>query len=215
MKLLLNEVFFSIQGEGKNVGKPSIFVRLGGCNLACTWCDSKYTWDTKIADNKMLDESELIKKIKRYPCKNIVITGGEPMLQQKALKSLLTKLKGYTAEIETNGSVACNFLTLIEQINCSPKTKNSGNKPYPLKIEPKNKKTTFKFVVQKKTDLREIDTYIKENGIPKQKVWLMPEGITKKIVSERSLWLIELCKKRGYNFSPRLHIMLYGNERKK
>ncbi len=214
-KLLVNEIFYSIQGEGPSVGKPAVFLRLGGCNLKCSWCDSKYTWDPKISDNKAMKLDQVIKKIRSFPCKHLVITGGEPLLQQDKIKELLKKLKGYTAEIETNGSIPLKISTFIEQINCSPKLSNSGNAPYPLKIKPDNKKAIYKFVVEDKKDLSEINTYIKINKIPKNKVFLMPEGTTRAKILEGSKWLIEICKKEGYNFSPRLHIMLYGNQRKK
>lgn len=215
MKLLINEIFFSIQGEGPNMGKPAIFVRLGGCNLACSWCDSKYTWDPKQADNKVSDLMTLVKQIKKYPCKHLVITGGEPMLQQDKIKALLEKLPGYTAEIETNGSIESKITDLVEQINCSPKLKNSGNPSYPLSLKPTNKKVLYKFVVQKRADVAEIKAYVKKYKLPKERIWLMPEGTTKSAIEKRSKWLIEVCKKEGYNFTPRLHIMLYGNQRKK
>lgn len=215
MKLLINEIFYSIQGEGRNIGKPSIFVRLGGCNLACTWCDSKYTWEPKVADNEVQALESVIKEIKKHPCKHLVITGGEPFLQQDKIEALMKELKGYTAEIETNGSIENKINRHLTQINCSPKLSNSGNKSYPLKIKPTNSKAIFKFVVQKKEDINEIQTYIKDNKLPKERIYLMPEGTTKAVLQKRSKWLIDLCKQEGYNFSPRLHIMLYGSERGK
>lgn len=213
--MLINEIFHSIQGEGPSIGKPSIFLRLGGCNLKCTWCDSKFTWDPKVADNKVMSETEIIKKIKSLPCKHLVITGGEPLLQQERLKSLLEKLKTYTAEIETNGSISLKIGKLIEQINCSPKLSNSGNKPYKLAVKSTGKKVFYKFVVKDKKDLSEIKACIRQNKIPVNRTYLMPEGITKAEILTRSKWIVEICKKEGYNFSPRLHIMIYGNQRKK
>lgn len=213
MNLVLNEIFHSIQGEGPNTGHPSIFVRLGGCNLRCTWCDTKYTWDPKVADNFNSTVEDVVKEIRKYPCKHLVITGGEPMLQQDKVKMLLQELKGYTAEIETNGSIRCRINSLIEQINCSPKLSNSGNRPYALKILPTNRKVIYKFVVQKRSDLDEIKAYAEAHHIPKEKVYLMPEGVTKKAIQEKSEWLVEICKKEGYHFSTRLHVLLYGGKR--
>ncbi len=214
MKLLGNEVFYSIQGEGKNVGKPSIFVRLGGCNLKCTWCDSKFTWDKDVEDNEVWDEDALIEEIKKYNCQHLVITGGEPFLQQDKIKSFMEKLPGYTAEIETNGSLENEIDEVLDQINCSPKTRNSGNDPYDLKILPDNPKVVYKFVIQKKEDLEEIEEYIEKYNLPKERIYLMPEGVTREAMKERSPWVIEICKEKGYNFSPRLHVMLYGDRRK-
>ena len=211
--MLINEIFHSIQGEGKNAGKPAVFLRLGGCNLACKWCDTKYTWYPKQSDNQTWTIDEVIRKIKKYPVKHLVITGGEPLLQQDKLEELLKKLEGYTVELETNGSMPCKIFGLIEQINCSPKLKNSGNFPYPLRVKPASKKILYKFVIQKGEDLKEINAFIRKYKIPKKKVYLMPEGTNKTTLQKQSKWLIEICNKQGYNFSPRLHIMLYGNKR--
>lgn len=215
MNILVNEIFHSIQGEGPNAGKPAVFLRLTGCNLRCKWCDTKFTWNNQISSTKFQTKSNLqftiykiLKQIKKYPCKHLVITGGEPTLQQDELIPLLEKLKGYYIEIETNGSIPLKINKYLEQINCSPKLSNSGNPYYPLKIKPKNKKVIYKFVAQSKGDIKEIRQYILDNGIPGHKVYLMPEGVNKKVVQERSKWLIEICKKEGYNFSPRLHILL-------
>jgi len=213
MKILLNEIFYSIQGEGPNIGRPSVFLRLGGCNLACTWCDSKFTWDPKVADNRVSTVAEVVKLIRKFTCKHVVITGGEPMLQQDKIQAIVEKLPNYTFEIETNGSVECKISDFLEQINCSPKLKNSGNAPYSLKISPTNPKAFFKFVVQKKEDLKEIKAYVRQNRIDSSKVYLMPEGVNKKVIQDRSTWIVELCKKEGFNFTPRLHILLYDDKR--
>ncbi len=203
MSLLVNEIFYSIQGEGPNIGKPAVFLRLGGCNLRCKWCDSKYTWN----DQTPMTNDRILQKIKSYPCKHLVITGGEPLLQQDGLVELLKKLKGYFIEIETNGSIPLKIGQYVEHINCSPKLKNSKNAPYPLRIKPKNRKVIYKFVAQNKADIKEIRQYIVDNNIPGHKVYLMPEGVNKKIVQERSKWIIEICKKEGYNFSLRMQIL--------
>ena len=242
VQLMVNEIFYSIQGEGPNAGKPAVFLRLAGCNLKCTWCDTKYTWVTHpvipvktgiqskagILDSRFRgnDIQDVIKQIRQFNCKHLVITGGEPLLQQDGLIPLLEKLKGYYIEIETNGSIPLKIAKYVEQINCSPKLSNSGNKPYTLKIKPTDKKVIYKFVVTGKGslrygrdekecsgDLKEIKQFIKKYKIPKNRVWLMPEGVDREKIIERSKWLVEVCKKEGYNFSPRLHIMLYGNKR--
>ncbi len=204
MELLISEIFYSIQGEGPNVGKPAVFLRLAGCNLRCKWCDTKHA--LRASAKCEVPSAKILKEIKKYKCKHLVITGGEPTLQQDALIPLLERLKGYYIEIETNGSLKLRINKYLEQINCSPKLKNSGNKPYPLKIKPTNKKVAYKFVVAKKSDMKEVENYIKSSKIPTNKVWLMPEGVNKTVVQERSKWIIEICRKNGYNFSPRLQI---------
>src|SRR3990167_4483643 len=100
----VSEIFYTLQGEGTNIGKPAIFLRLAGCHLRCVWCDSKFTWNMK--SGKKMSTEEVIKKLKKYPCKHLVITGGEPLIQQNALKELLQKLdKKYFVEMETSGSL--------------------------------------------------------------------------------------------------------------
>ena len=211
MSLEVCEIFYSIQGEGPKIGKPVVFLRLGGCNLKCKWCDTKYAWN--YVDNESMTNKKIIQEIKKYPCKNVVITGGEPLLQQEDLKSLLDELKGYAFELETNGSIPLKINNKFEQINCSPKLMSSGNVAYPLKVLPTNKKAAFKFIISKKSDIEEVKTFCRKYKIPKEKIWLMPEGTKKETIIKKSIWLIEICKKEGYNFSPRLHIMLWGNKK--
>jgi 7-carboxy-7-deazaguanine synthase len=222
--LLVNEIFYSIQGEGPDAGKPAVFLRLFGCNLCCMWCDTKQAWNDQIPishsalsswprgkfqikSNFQIPISKILQQIKSYPSKHLVITGGEPLLQQNGLIPLVKALKSWHIEVETNGSIPIKIGRYVEQINCSPKLKNSKNAPYPLKIRPKNRKVIYKFVVRNKSDLNEIRQFILDNEIPRHKVYLMPEGVNKKIVQERSKWIIEECKKEGYNFSPRLQIL--------
>ncbi|MBN2096661.1 7-carboxy-7-deazaguanine synthase QueE [Candidatus Peregrinibacteria bacterium] len=202
--MIISEIFHSIQGEGPNAGKPAVFLRLSGCNLRCKWCDTKYAWK----QGGEMETNDIIRAIRKYPCRHLVITGGEPLLQQNGLKELLKKLKNYTVELETNGSVACRITGFIEQINCSPKLKNSGNPPYSLRVKPANKKVLYKFIVQEGEDLKEINAFIRKYKIPKTSVYLMPEGTSRATILKRSGWLVESCKKEGYNFSSRLHIIM-------
>ncbi len=105
------EIFCSVQGEGVNIGKPAVFLRLGLCNLACTWCDTKYTWDWEEYDPKEqiieMPLEEVEREILGYNCKYLVVTGGEPMIQQSRLMPLLENLKNkeFFIEIETNGTI--------------------------------------------------------------------------------------------------------------
>ena len=117
------------------MGVPSVFLRLATCNLSCRWCDTKYTWDwqnfdyeTEVVD---LEESEVQAKIQAFDCSHLVITGGEPMLQQAGLAPLVKSLseEGYTFEVETNGTIvpALEMLRYIGHWNVSPKLRTSGN----------------------------------------------------------------------------------------
>ncbi|MEM1582972.1 MAG: 7-carboxy-7-deazaguanine synthase QueE, partial [Candidatus Bathyarchaeia archaeon] len=85
----ISEIFFSIEGEGIEIGRPEVFVRLSGCNLRCSWCDTKYA----LKNGKEMSIEEIIQEIGKYPCKNISITGGEPLLQRKELLELVKRLK--------------------------------------------------------------------------------------------------------------------------
>lgn len=209
----ISEIFYSIQGEGPNIGKPSIFLRLQGCHLRCVWCDSKFTWDFK--SGKKMTTEEVIKELKKYPGKNLVITGGEPLIQQSALKELLEKIgKNYYVEMETSGSLKSTLDKYINQYNCSPKTGNSKNKKIHLEKFPAEK-TIYKFIIDKKEDLEEIEELIKKYRLPKDKILLMPQGIKKSELQKKSKWLIEICKEKNYRFSPRLHINIYSNQRGK
>ena len=102
MSLKINEIFYSIQGESLYAGRPCIFIRLSGCNLRCTYCDTRYAWDEGV----MMDLREVTKSIQRFDCRLVEITGGEPLIQE-ATPSLAAELihAGYTVLMETNGSI--------------------------------------------------------------------------------------------------------------
>lgn len=206
----VSEIFFGIQGEGINLGLPAIFLRLSGCNLRCSFCDTTYSQDP--LSGKKMAIPQIIKHIKKYPSKHLVITGGEPLLQQEELLKLLPKLKNYFIEVETNGTISPLINKYVNQYNCSPKLKNSGQTSI-LKKFPKTK-TYYKFVVDKKSDIKEIKAFIKKHKIDKENVILMPQGTKKSEIEKRSKWLIEICKKENFRFTTRLHIILFNGKRK-
>lgn len=235
------EIFFSIQGEGKSIGVPSIFVRTSRCNLHCIWCDTDYTWNWKgtrfphvndakpgyrkfdkkewIAD---CDIAEVAKEIAAFPCQNVILTGGEPMLQQAGLVELMTELRmispNYRFETETNGTMLPSpaFDAAIDQYNVSPKLENSGNvrrlreKPAVYRFFAASSKACFKFVIAEKKDLDEVLSLVEVYGIASEKIWLMPEGTSAKALAARRRWLVEICKQHGFRFSDRLHVQIWG-----
>ena len=237
--LLVNEIYGCVkQGEGKSSGKDVMFVRLSGCNLACIWCDTPYTWnwvgtkfkhpdkyDKKKETHKMT-EDEVKKQLyeKAGQVRGLVISGGEPMLQQKQLIPFLQNLVFWWIEVETNGTIepTDQFIRLINQFNCSPKLSNAGT-DNPLKLRFKKKalkkiascgdKATFKFVIQSNQDLTEMLAIMSEVEINPKYVWLMPEGKTREEQLERQDQVKELSQMYGFNFSPRLHILEFGNKR--
>ena len=114
----ISEIFESIQGEGNNAGKPAVFLRTAECNLKCVWCDTKYTWDWKTYDySKEVNEmsiKEVRQSLEQFRIRHLVITGGEPLMQQDDLSELLTFLKPkFYVEVETNGTILPNNSLLI------------------------------------------------------------------------------------------------------
>ncbi len=239
--LKVSEVFDSVQGEGSYTGTPCVFLRLATCNLKCAWCDTKYTWDWEQYDiNKEIKKYsvyEIAKKITLSEKTHVVITGGEPLLQQENLVLLLRILKGkrekegnsktYFIEIETNGTVipTKEIIDLVDQWNVSPKTSNSLNNQKGINLEKLYEKSlsfykdlqnaSFKFVIDKSDDLVDIDQILKKYDLPKKQVILMPQGSTKESIIEKSRWITDYAKKNNFAFSTRLHVLLWENQRGK
>lgn len=233
----INEIYEAFQGEGKTLGMPAVFLRMALCNLACIWCDTAYTWNwlgsnfkhpEKYNKNEeILDLSviEIANRLAEYRTKRLIITGGEPMLQQKELIELLKILKNnaWKIEIETNGTIVPTsiLLDLVDQINCSPKFSNSGSdNPLHKRIVPKAlrkltecDKTNFKLVICELEDIENVPWLIKSYGIDPSRIYLMPEGKTRITQELRQEDIRALCRKYGFNFTPRLHILLFDNRR--
>ena len=96
----VNEIFLSIQGEGMSTGYPTVFVRFTGCNLRCSYCDTKYSYN----DGIHMEPEDIYSQIKKHKYKRVCITGGEPLLQRE-IHWFLSLLKGFEVNIETNGSI--------------------------------------------------------------------------------------------------------------
>lgn len=111
----VNEIFYSLQGEGLHTGTPAVFLRMSGCNLKCPFCDTKHESFTEMT------EEEIVEKVSAYPSRTIVITGGEPMLQLNASLTRLLHKAGFTIHIETNGSRLIPEGAEIDWVTCSPK----------------------------------------------------------------------------------------------
>ena len=221
------EIFHSIQGEGVSAGRPSVFLRLATCNLTCSWCDTKYTWDWQRYDRReqivSLEASDVRRRLDAMSCRHLVITGGEPMLQQTELGPLAGSLNagGWSIEVETNGTIAPNaeMAAAVSQWNVSPKTSNSGNvadrreTAGALRAFVELPEAWFKFVVAEPEDVDEVAALVDRHRLPEGRVLLMPEGTTPEAVRERGEWIAEQCVRRGYRFTTRLHIVLWGDER--
>jgi 7-carboxy-7-deazaguanine synthase len=202
--LSVSEIFESLQGEGPNRGQPVVFLRTAGCNLRCTWCDTPYALELR--QGTRMSSEEVLEKIKSFSAKHIVLTGGEPMIQQQFLKPIFEQLPEHYVEVETNGGFASDIDEHINQYNCSPKLTGSGNKSYELKLLP-NEKTWYKFVIDTDEDLNETLDFIHDYKLPSDRIQLMAQGRTKVEQEEKMDWVEELSKEHGFFFTPRLHIL--------
>ncbi|MFQ5761422.1 MAG: 7-carboxy-7-deazaguanine synthase QueE [Candidatus Bathyarchaeia archaeon] len=223
----LSEIFASIQGEGVNAGVPAAFLRTALCNLRCAWCDSRYTWDfTAYSYKEQVHEVTVegaLERIGRLGRKHLVITGGEPLLQQEELTRLTATLKdeGYFIEVETNGTIIPNprLLKCVDQWNISPKTASSKNRarqrenPSAYRFFARLANAWFKFAILGEEDVREVLTLASKYKLPTRRILLMPEAATRRKLASRSGLVAELCLKYGFRFSPRLHIELWGGKR--
>ena len=226
------EIFASLQGEGPSAGRPSVFVRLSNCNLACGWCDTAYTWRfsgpgafERKANQIVLSEDDTAARILALGGASrigrLVVTGGEPLLQSPALAKLLALLPAMHVEIETNGTVAPPpaLDALVHQYNVSPKLAHSGN-PAHLALIPErlaafaaDPRAFFKFVIATPGDIGEVLALAQTYAIPRERLFLMPEGTASATLRTRSRWLADICVREGLRLSDRLHIHLYGDTR--
>lgn len=258
--LQVSEMFASIQGEGPHSGRPSVFLRLGFCNLSCSWCDTPYTWlytkerlqkvrlnmstaktsfgrtdgllgegdGHKIHDKRLeLTRHSLsevhsqIRSLADPSIRALVITGGEPLLHAKPLLELVPKLisDGFEIEFETNGTISPAGFPSRVHFNVSPKLSNS-HQPESIRLN-HNALAEFmswpsailKFVVDKETDLNEIKQLVSSFKIPHNKVFLMPQGRYPEELKNKGVWVADICRDHGFNYSHRIHIELWGSRR--
>lgn len=226
-KLTVNEIFGpTIQGEGPSAGRRCAFLRLSGCNLTCSWCDTPYTWDWEGLNGIPFDQRaeshemtvwEAHHKLTSLGVDLYVISGGEPMIQQQALGPLIHRLMagGREVEIETNGTIIPKITPT--RFNVSPKLSHSkvrdSKRIKPKALEGYVGKGIFKFVCQTENDLDEIHGIATLIGIPASDTWVMPEGRSPEEL-KRSLALVsDAAISRGWNITNRLHVQLWGNKR--
>lgn len=237
--LAVNEVFGpTFQGEGVNIGMPCYFLRLAGCNLSCKFCDTPYTWDWTGKNGKAYDPKDeshavdiqwVLQKLilldvdgkQKQKIKNLVVSGGEPMLQQKNLSKLIGQLKeiGWWVEIETAGTIAPIAEMNPDLFTVSLKLANSGNEfakchiASAIEAFAQDERSAFKFVVSNLGDFFEIDALVNTYQLPQNKIYIMPEGITIDSVQEHAQAVAFEVIKRGWKLTTRMQILLYGNQR--
>ena len=239
----ISELFYSIQGEGKRSGRPSFFIRTNFCNLRCSFtgghlCDTPYTsWDPD--DDKNIGNMEItniVSEYAKYKSKDVVITGGEPTMQTEELYELCKSLKEFNPNveitIETNGTYEGEYLNYVDLISVSPKLISSTpfNTPFE-KMHSNNRINSdvlkkfnllksenrtdiqWKFVINDEKDVDEIRSLQKDICFKDEDVYLMPEGLTKEDLDKKRMMVVQLCRKNQFNFTDRLHVLIWGNKR--
>ncbi|MCX8082958.1 MAG: 7-carboxy-7-deazaguanine synthase QueE [bacterium] len=191
----VSEIFYSIQGEGILQGLPMIFIRLAGCNLRCSFCDTKYAW----GKGKKQDVRRIIKKIERYPSRWVCITGGEPLLQQLSPLIKILKDRKYCVAIETNGTIWQDIK--IDWFTVSPK--REGLKSFRCGYDERFLKVAneFKYVITHKKDMDFIDKRIKNPVI------LQPVDNNLKLAH----WIVNTLKKsaeKNWYFRMQMHKLM-------
>jgi len=224
--LKVSEIFHSLQGEGVSAGAPCLFVRLAQCNLHCAWCDTKYTWDFEHYryEDEVREQSvaDVAQTVNDATSRRLVLTGGEPLLQQRPLKEFFARLApDITVEVETNGTIMPESpaLSRVNQWNVSPKLSNAGD-PEHFRIKPEVLRTLrdtgrayLKLVVRGDADYAEADALAAQLAWPAQHVLFMPEATDRESLRARSFEVAEAARARSFRFSSRLHLELWGGRR--
>jgi organic radical activating enzyme len=224
--LRVSEIFGpTLQGEGPSAGQLAAFVRLGMCNLDCRWCDTPYTWDRRRYDLdaalRWTSAGNAWQEVAATGAGLLVITGGEPLIQQAALPPLLDAAgrAGWRVEIETNGTIR-PLPTVIRpfvRFNVSVKLAGSGVaegrriRPIAIRALAAAGQVTWKFVVDQAGDIGEIARLQDQFGL--DPVWVMPQGTTAAQVLGRLPQLAEHALAHRWHLTPRLHILLWGDAR--
>ncbi len=212
------ETFLSIQGEGPTAGAPAVFIRLQGCSVGCAWCDTKYSWDPQ--GGRAVDLDAIVAEAAAYACRRAVVTGGEPL--ESSLFLPLTRAlveRGFTLEVETSGTLPPPAgADPAIQWNVSLKLRGSGVEE-PRRIKPPAvraflaRDTWWKFVVVDEGDVAELLYLAERFALPRERILLQPEALRRQDLIARGPWVVEACKRHGFRFSPRLHILLWGARR--
>ena len=208
------EIFESIQGEGRFAGVSAVFLRTAGCNLDCSWCDSTYSLTREDADD--LTVEEIASRVVASKARHLVITGGEPLLHQEALMRLAAAVDDIEIEIETNGTIEPRIEGAFYSV--SPKLASAQpDGPSAIRAEVLKAFLTvdsiFKFVVSTEEDWQQMLDVVEAVGIPARSVYVMPQGTSDEQIRSSAIVLMPQIIAHGFNFSPRLQVWLWGDER--
>jgi 7-carboxy-7-deazaguanine synthase len=222
------ELFYSIQGEGRLTGVPSVFIRTSGCPLRCEWCDTDYTSWAPEGDERAV--ADILAEAAGYPTRYAVVTGGEPLVAA-GIEELCAGLRarGYHITVETAAVVfkpiACDLASLSPKLANSTPWERAGGRFARMHEERRLRPDVIrrflecydcqlKFVIDRPEDLDEVAQLLDQlPPVEPANILLMPQGVTPAELSRRSAWLVEECKRRGFRYCPRVHIDLFGNTR--
>jgi 7-carboxy-7-deazaguanine synthase len=234
--LPVNELFYSLQGEGTLAGVPTVFVRTSGCNLRCWFCDSYHTsWEPTHA---WMGVDEVVAEVESHErAAHVVLTGGEPLLHEASV-ALLDRLgaAGYHTTVETNGTIHRD--AHVDLASISPKLASStptaerdpkGEGEWAERHETRridvdalaalvdDYESQLKFVVTGHEDMAEIEALVERvraataATVPDSAVLLMPEGTTRTELDDTRETVAELAMEYGYRYTPRLHVDLWND----
>ncbi|MBT2474877.1 7-carboxy-7-deazaguanine synthase QueE [Microbacterium sp. ISL-103] len=225
------ETFVSLQGEGPSAGEPALFLRLGNCNLNCTWCDTRHSWDWDAFDRaeevENVDARDLSARVIRELPDTVhllVLTGGEPLLNQNVVVPVLREIKEHRpdlrVEVETNGTIAPtpSLVELVHLFVVSPKLHNSGiaekrRLRVPVLARFSESPSILKFVVAGPADVQEAADVARSVGFPGDRVWVMPETTTAADVGSLIAAVAPAAIRAGFKVSSRLHLLAWGDTR--
>lgn len=224
--LPVSELFGPVyQGEGPYAGRRVSFLRLMGCNLSCSWCDTPYTWDTSrfdlAAETTKMRPDLIVKALGKHRTDTLVLSGGEPMIHHRkpAFLTLMAMWPG-AVHVETNGTVRPDdwAATRVSHWSVSAKLANGGD-PGKRRIVPRalawyaaRPDAVFKFVAATPGDVDEAADLI-AGMVPPDRVWIMPEGVTAAAVLGHAAAIEDAALDYGFNLTLRQHVLLHGTER--
>jgi 7-carboxy-7-deazaguanine synthase len=205
----INEIFYSIQGETSRAGFPSVFIRMAGCNLECSYCDTVYARHK--SSGKEMSINDIIKEAKIYKnIDHVTITGGEPLLQKDSI-NLMNELivKGYTVQLETNGSISLKDVPYKVRKIVDVKTPSSGHVTSFIfeNLKYLNNSDELKFVILDTDDYKFSVEFIK-NNIPDIKIVINFSPVFGKIPGDRLAELI-LIDRLPVRLNLQLHKLLW------
>lgn len=206
--LILHEMFASLQGEGPHAGRPAFFIRLSGCvEPLCPWCDTKGAWE----HGDEVSVTSLVEAVEKSGLRYVVITGGEPLRQwETGLDELDCALfeSGVAVQYETSGKVRIPE-GIKGEVVCSPKYLSGAWHVDSVSL---SRADHFKFVACEET-ASAIDAFVKAENLEKDRVWLMPKGMTREEQIQRMPFVWDHCVNKGYRLASRLHILAFDTKK--